>query len=119
VLDPGRRVERQQFGVRQHGVVGRGYSWFTLWTDRTALDLFSAGGSLTPYRGASGTDDAVMYPATVRAVAASGSLFYGKAASGGIGGSDLGFITPLLLAPAALVSCNSWRPIRSMPAALP
>jgi len=101
VLDPGRVLSVNNSAFVSSGVVGRGYSWFTLWTDRTALDLFSAGGSLTPYRGASGTDDAVMYPATVRAVAASGSLFYGKAASGGIGGSDLGFITPLLLAPAA------------------
>ncbi len=59
---------------------GGGYSWFSLWTNSTAMNLFSAGGNLTPSMqgivinsvAASGGNDAAvgtvgnyMYPATL------------------------------------------------------
>ncbi|MFZ4288171.1 filamentous haemagglutinin family protein [Variovorax sp. HJSM1_2] len=67
-----------------------GYSWFSLWTPSTAIDLLAAGGSLTPTlnpvdRGAgsdaSSTDMHALYPSVFRAAAASGSVFYGNSAS--------------------------------------
>ncbi|MGP1614464.1 MAG: hemagglutinin, partial [Pollutimonas bauzanensis] len=44
VIDPG-RVTTMSFSpfLNSAGVNGRGESWFTLWTDRTSLDVFSAG----------------------------------------------------------------------------
>jgi len=104
VIDPG-RVTTQNFSpfLNSAGVNGRGVSWFTLWTDRTSLDMFSAGGNLTPYTmglpgGGSISDDAVIYPAITRAVAASGSLYYGKASKTWL--ADLAFYDPILLAPS-------------------
>lgn len=50
--DPG-RVKLQNsspFSVGSSAYGGGGLSWFSLWTDRTAIDLFSAGGNLTPAR---------------------------------------------------------------------
>jgi hypothetical protein len=68
--------------VSKSGVSGSGWSWFTLWTDRTAVDMLSAGGNLTPFSKNVGTltDEALPYPSILRAVAASGSLYYGVAA---------------------------------------
>ncbi|WP_245476385.1 hypothetical protein [Bradyrhizobium sp. Leo170] len=102
VADPGRvalvNVSPFSFG----GVTGKGLTWFTLWTDRTAIDMFSAGGNLTPYTNYLGTntftDDAVVYPSIVRAVAATGSLYYGKAARDSR--VDVSPIESLLLAPS-------------------
>ncbi|MFC3943120.1 filamentous haemagglutinin family protein [Pseudomonas gingeri] len=75
---------------------GMGYSWFSLWTDHTAIDLFSAGGNLTPStqlgeiktsgtaalegRNSSATDGRFVYPSILRAVAANGSFYYGPSA---------------------------------------
>ncbi|KHK52954.1 hypothetical protein PI87_19165 [Ralstonia sp. A12] len=80
---------------------GGGYSWFSLWTDRTTLNLFSAGGNLTPTtqsRRAPGTggvgaptDGRFVYPSTLRAVAARGNVYYG-------GGDSAN--TSLVLAPS-------------------
>jgi len=74
---------------------GGGWSWFSLWTPATAIDLFSAGGHLTPTtawadgtsqedtrsqfddRNQSSSADGYFYPSILRAVAASGSLYYG------------------------------------------
>lgn len=71
---------------------GGGYAWFSLWTDRTAIDLFSAGGNMTPNSAVAESDNSFqpsflnqfaptdgryIYPSIVRAVAASGSLYYG------------------------------------------
>lgn len=96
---------------------GRGYSWFSLWTDRTAIDLFSAGGNLTPStqigevdyfgpnpvsrRNTSPSDGRFVYPSILRAVAANGSFYYGRSAIGvGIGLKDASSYS-LLLAPSA------------------
>jgi filamentous hemagglutinin family protein len=82
---------------------GGGYSWFSLWTNKTALNLFSAGGNLTPTTQSipqsntadvgGATDSRFVYPGTLRAVAASGNVYYG----GGLSAN-----TSLVLAPSPL-----------------
>ncbi|OHV96844.1 hemagglutinin [Janthinobacterium lividum] len=82
------------------GEQGYGYSWFSLWTPRTALDLFSAGGNMTPLTAPVGTDTdlAIVYPSIVRVAAANGSLYYGKTIVDW--GAASGYADPLLLAPS-------------------
>ncbi|WP_231502368.1 filamentous haemagglutinin family protein [Herbaspirillum sp. RV1423] len=103
VADPGRvtSMNASPF-ISSAGVNGRGQSWFTLWTAHTALNLFSAGGNLAPYTQGLGTisDDAVLYPSIVRAVAASGSLYYGKATRDPRL-DDTESLAPMVLAPGA------------------
>lgn len=99
VADPGRAPQVNALAYASGGINGIGHSWFSLWTDRTAVDLFSAGGNLTPLTQTLDTDMAAVYPATLRAVAASGSLYYGRASSG-----DPSTVPPLramVLAPSA------------------
>lgn len=99
VADPGRAPQVNALAYASGGVNGIGHSWFSLWTDRTAVDLFSAGGNLTPLTQTLDTDMAAVYPATLRAVAASGSLYYGRASFG-----EPGRVPPLkalVLAPSA------------------
>lgn len=62
---------------------GGGYSAFSLWTPATAIDLFSAGGNLTPFVRRTATGYAysndqganARLPARMRVVAASGSIY--------------------------------------------
>ena len=99
VADPGRAPQMNALAYVNGGVNGIGQSWFSLWTDHTAVDLFSAGGNLTPLTQTLETDMAAVYPATLRAVAASGSLYYGRAST-----NDPGTPQPLkamVLAPSA------------------
>ncbi len=66
---------------------GNGQSWFTLWTDRTAINLISAGGNLTPttsssedpYRNSDQNmaDGSFLYPSILRAAALGGNVYYG------------------------------------------
>nr|WP_314535311.1 filamentous hemagglutinin family protein [uncultured Pseudomonas sp.] len=81
VADPGRAPQMNALAYAKEGVNGVGQSWFSLWTERTAVDLFSSGGNLTPLTQTLETDMAAVYPATLRAVAASGSLYYGRAST--------------------------------------
>lgn len=81
VADPGRAPQMNILAYENNGVSGLGQSWFSLWTDRTAIDLFSAGGNLTPLTDTTESDMAAVYPATLRAVAASGSLYYGRSSA--------------------------------------
>ncbi|WP_106804358.1 filamentous hemagglutinin family protein [Pseudomonas sp. S5D5] len=81
VADPGRAPQMNVLAYENNGVSGVGQSWFSLWTDRTAIDLFSAGGNLTPLTDTAESDLAAVYPATLRAVAANGSLYYGRAST--------------------------------------
>ncbi|OEZ75861.1 heme/hemopexin-binding protein precursor [Janthinobacterium sp. HH104] len=101
VADPGRvpMFNAAPF-ISASGEPGAGYSWFSLWTPRTALDLFSAGGNMTPLTAPIGTatDLAVVYPSIVRAAAANGSLYYGKTISDW--GGATAYADPLLLAPS-------------------
>ena len=99
VEDPGRVPVSHSSPFAQGTTLGTGSSWFTLWTKDTAIDLFSLGGNLTPVSlpGTPG-DLAVAYPSIVRATAAGGSLYYGKAARAQEN-SDLNYTDPLMLAP--------------------
>ncbi|MCC4261624.1 filamentous hemagglutinin family protein [Pseudomonas aestusnigri] len=72
-------------------------SWFSLWTDNTAINLFSAGGNLTPSvqlsnalqnvggnggHNYSTTDGRFVYPSQLSTVAANGSIYMGTSAIG-------------------------------------
>ncbi|WP_082321725.1 filamentous haemagglutinin family protein [Variovorax paradoxus] len=98
------------------GNSSRGRSWFSLWTDRTALDVSSAGGNLAFDTRASetaasfsGTEwDYVsnggwyLLPGRVSAVATMGSIYYGPSAATAITGgasSAQQWNSSLLLAP--------------------
>ena len=78
-------------------------SWFSLWQPTTAIDLFAAGGNLTPGTQAAdrsgyniaafgATAGRIVYPAILRAAAPAGSIYFGRAAvreitgPGGAGG---------------------------------
>ncbi|WP_271102978.1 filamentous haemagglutinin family protein [Pseudomonas tohonis] len=95
--DAGRTDARNWQPVDLDGSKSIGRSWFSLWTDHTAIDLFSAGGNLTPSTQvgelAAGSSDSVrdrmdfsatdgrfVYPSILRAVAPGGSLYYGPSA---------------------------------------
>ncbi|MDZ4192295.1 MAG: hemagglutinin, partial [Pseudomonas sp.] len=72
-------------------------SWFSLWTENTAINLLSAGGNLTPSiqlgtvsdqgttnlgRNHSTSDGRFVYPSQLNAVAAKGSIYMGASALG-------------------------------------
>ncbi|OEZ64252.1 heme/hemopexin-binding protein precursor [Janthinobacterium sp. HH103] len=101
VADPGRvpLLSASPF-TSAAGEAGVGYSWFSLWTPRTALDLFSAGGNMTPLTAPVGTatDLAIVYPSIVRVAAPNGSLYYGKATASW--NSANSYAEPLVLAPS-------------------
>ncbi|MGX1175296.1 filamentous hemagglutinin family protein [Pseudomonas sp. R151218B TE3479] len=99
VADPGRAPMMSVSPFRNGSANGSGISWFSLWTANTAIDLWSSGGNLTPLTVGLETDLAVVYPSILRAVAASGSLYYGEAKTLGMGGYDGSFRSALLLAP--------------------
>lgn len=76
---------------------GDGYSWFSLWTPASGIDLFSAGGNLAPSSAIAGyrdrgdaqpTDGRFVMPSMFRAVAASGSLYYGNSITGTVDGTN-------------------------------
>jgi filamentous hemagglutinin family protein len=102
--DPTRQVEEARTSVAAAYLPSdakagtyAGETGFSLWTPTTAIDLFSAGGNITPTTAVvdapgslfndAATDDRFIYPATLQAVAASGSFFYG-ANGAGIANSD-------------------------------
>ncbi|MFJ3047946.1 filamentous hemagglutinin family protein [Herbaspirillum chlorophenolicum] len=87
--DPGRSQLANSSAFSAGGVsyVGGGKSWFSLWTDRTAINLISAGGNLTPTTSSSESpfqnsdqnamDGSFIYPSILRAAALGGSMYYG------------------------------------------
>ncbi|MFJ2537426.1 filamentous haemagglutinin family protein [Pseudomonas sp. NPDC087614] len=99
--DPGRVSLQNATPVFDaNGDIQRGgiLSGFSLWTEHTAIDLFSAGGNLTPStqmaefnefnnfslplgRNTSPTDGRFVYPSILRAVAGQGSIYAGPSAS--------------------------------------
>ena len=118
--DPG-RVPVANFNdiLLDDGSHASGSSWFSLWTQRTAVDLFSAGGNLSPglvgTQHASGSNqgrevidispsdgDVILnywlYPSRFSAVAASGNI---NLASLRASGATLGAQDVILLAPSA------------------
>ncbi|MCF7750269.1 filamentous hemagglutinin family protein [Bacillus subtilis subsp. subtilis] len=113
VTDPG-RVSQFNGGTpfTANGVhhADGGWSWFSLWTPSTAVDLFAAGGNLTPtlamLDGAVRTDGQAtdgnhVYPSILRAVAGSGSIYYGKARTArSAGTNNEDFVAGVVLAPS-------------------
>lgn len=110
--DPGRisTQSSSSFTFDGKSYADGGYGWFSLWTDRTAIHLFSAGGNLTPSvqlgtvgssvsGNASSTDGRFLFPSRLSSVAANGSIFLGKSALGALDGFDTAF--SLSLAPSA------------------
>ena len=114
--DPGRvkTPHSSAFTANGKAYAQGGYGWFSLWTDGTAIDLFSAGGSLAPsvqlgdvdfgrtpasQGNHADSDGRFLFPSQLGAVAAHGSIFLGKSA---LGGQD--YYAPgysMLLAPSA------------------
>ncbi|VVE90712.1 filamentous haemagglutinin family protein [Pandoraea bronchicola] len=109
------RTNGTPFTVAGVNYSGEGFSWFTLWTPSTAIDLFSAGGNLAPLSamadprdGANyaSTDGRFVLPATLRAVAASGNIYNGFSATRLLDAESKQTIgdTPALLAPEPVSS---------------
>lgn len=117
VSDAGRSQALGGQAVDLAGTRSSGFAWFSLWTDHTAIDLFAAGGNLTPstqlgetgsYTGGlslrsgmdySATDGRFVYPSVLRAVAPAGSLYYGPSAQGTARMDAQVVVNSLLLAP--------------------
>ncbi|MGF6347152.1 filamentous haemagglutinin family protein [Variovorax sp. W2I14] len=88
--DAGRSATPSTSGYQLGGKAqpGGGQSAFSLWTARSAIELVSAGGNLTPTMATgdngqirtTATDAWIVYPSIFRAAALSGSLYYGYAA---------------------------------------
>ncbi|MGJ7545359.1 filamentous haemagglutinin family protein [Variovorax sp. LT1R16] len=110
--DPGRVRAQNSTPFASYG--GGGLSWFSLWTEHTAIDLFSAGGNLTPSTlmsegtatsattgtNTSPTDYRFVYPSILRAAAPGGSIYSGSAANGASADVNEGTArNSLLLAP--------------------
>ncbi|MCE4059574.1 filamentous hemagglutinin family protein [Pandoraea sputorum] len=78
VADPGRLpMEFYSPYVDKSGVNGYGWSWFSLWTKHTAINMTSAGGNIAPNVTSvnTNTDEGIVYPSILRVSAMSGSLF--------------------------------------------
>lgn len=118
--DPGRvPLQNSTPFTTADGVIhlGGGLAGFSLWTDHTAIDLFSVGGNLTPstqmaeefrntaatWHNTSPTDNRFVYPSILRAVAAQGSIYYGPSASFDIRSDNVPNLRSfsLLLAPSS------------------
>ncbi|MBR8654986.1 filamentous hemagglutinin family protein [Achromobacter sp. Marseille-Q0513] len=107
--DPGRVYINQKTPYSVNGVSydGGGQSWFSLWTPATALNLFAAGGNLTPGTQAANryaiggngnqVDTLSVYPSILRATAASGDVYYGYSIGTGMNRGDNG---GMILAPS-------------------
>ncbi|TFF02633.1 filamentous hemagglutinin N-terminal domain-containing protein [Pseudomonas sp. BCA14] len=116
--DPGRVSTENNQAFNYNGQnYGNGATWFSLWTERTAIDLFSAGGSLTPSvqsvslspggdasplkgQNYSSTDGRFIFPSKLGVVAANGSIYLGASALG-IGPQPNNPAYSLLLAPSS------------------
>lgn len=94
---------------------GGGYSWFSMWTENTAIELSSAGGNLTPSRqishsaqgiavqtgrNTSASDGSYLYPSILRATAYDGSIYAGLSAAY-LNNEQTGVPYSLTLAPGA------------------
>jgi filamentous hemagglutinin family protein len=124
VADPGRTLlpNSSPFSHDGQDYAGRGWTWFSLWTPATAIDLLTAGGHLTPTtvweegggsentrwqaegRNQSANGDGYFYPSILRAAAANGSLFYGANASSApqLGSGPVRYGFGVTLAPSPL-----------------
>jgi filamentous hemagglutinin family protein len=121
--DPGSVDQSVQNGYDFQGFTSQsgGMSWFSLWTARTAVNLFSAGGNLTPSTLFIGTDGplldnggnlgsvtGVFYaPPTLRAIAADGNLFYGSFVPGGASRANVLELAPSPVGQLDLIAAQS------------
>ncbi|MDP9881268.1 filamentous hemagglutinin family protein [Variovorax boronicumulans] len=90
--DPGRvpTPNTSAFSVGGTGYDGGGQGWFSLWSDRSAIDLLSAGGHLTPVMARRDSADStlkttspdawIVYPGIFHAAALTGNIYAGYAA---------------------------------------
>lgn len=98
------------FSANGKSYTSSGWSWFSLWTPSTAVDLLAAGGHLTPtmamYDGHQQTDSLItdlnfMYPSVLRAAAANGNVYYGLFAKAAVmGENNAPFQPAVTLAPS-------------------
>ncbi|MFY0182617.1 filamentous hemagglutinin family protein [Stenotrophomonas rhizophila] len=113
VVDPGRVAQFNNgtpFSAGGNAYQDGGWSWFSLWTPSTAVDLMAAGGNLTPSLAmqdrnagtdAQATDGNIVYPSVLRAAAASGSIYYGRARVAQTAGTNNeDFVAGVVLAPS-------------------
>ncbi|MNX03950.1 Heme/hemopexin-binding protein precursor [compost metagenome] len=113
VTDPGRVPQFNNgtpFSVDGTAYQDGGWSWFSLWTPSTAVDLMAAGGNLTPSLAmldrntrtdAQATDGNHVYPSVLRATAASGSIYYGTPRTAPTQGTNNeNFVAGVVLAPS-------------------
>ncbi|MBB1627744.1 hemagglutinin [Achromobacter sp. UMC71] len=116
--DPGRVALQNSTPFRLRDgtqIEGGGYSWFSMWTANTAIELSSAGGNLTPSRqtshsgqglglqtgrNTSASDARYLYPSILRATAYDGSIYAGVSA-GYLNAEANGLPYSLTLAPGA------------------
>ncbi|WP_422086743.1 filamentous haemagglutinin family protein [Variovorax sp.] len=89
--DPGRSTtpNSSAFSLGGADFTAGGQGWFSLWTGRSAINLVSAGGNLTPSMAigfnsdrikTTSTDAWIVYPSIFRAAALTGNFHYGYAA---------------------------------------
>ncbi|WP_454902788.1 filamentous haemagglutinin family protein [Variovorax gossypii] len=89
--DPGRSTtpNSSAFSLGGADFTSGGQGWFSLWTGRSAINLVSAGGNLTPSMAigfnsdriqTTSTDAWIVYPSIFRAAALTGNVHYGYAA---------------------------------------
>ncbi|MDE1174739.1 MAG: filamentous hemagglutinin family protein [Parvibaculaceae bacterium] len=78
IVDPGRVGLSQQTDVDG---LNQGVTWFTLWTDATALNGFAAGGDVSPLSLGQG-NTTIFLPSILNAVAANGSIYLSPGSNG-------------------------------------
>ncbi|MEW6436168.1 MAG: filamentous hemagglutinin family protein [Pseudomonadota bacterium] len=80
IYDPGRVGLEQETQATSAAGTGLGATWFTLWTDKTALDLFAAG-NLAPFSASQGTGNynegtsSYIIPSILDAISADANIY--------------------------------------------
>ncbi len=83
IFDPGLVPVVGAPAASYDGMSGESVSWFSLWTDRTRVDLISAGGVAVPSLAATGVTSSY-YPSKLSVVAAGGSVLFATNANNGL-----------------------------------
>ncbi|MES2056265.1 MAG: filamentous hemagglutinin family protein [Pseudomonadota bacterium] len=117
VGDPGRGRTPNLSGFSSGGTVydRGGQSWFSLWTDHTAINLVSAGGDMVPGTGGDepnldggASDIADTLPSILRVAALSGDLYFGTSARvNSIPGSTFDTLRPSAAAELEILAAGS------------
>ncbi|SEH32920.1 filamentous haemagglutinin family protein [Magnetospirillum fulvum] len=110
------QLNTSPFTVNGTDYDGGGNSWFSLWTDHTAINLISAGGNIAPSKAAvdtaSGgqtlsTDLADTWPAILRVAAFGGNIYYGASAGDTIVGYTSDTLAPSLSSELSILATGS------------